>query len=242
MHTQLVTLFRPPVALLQWREGQWKVLLSGWHFGDLLVWFPAEDWQGFEAEGTMGLDSKGENMASAESQTSAMKMSPSSFQLAVLTVLLIRLADNWGMARCQDADADAECLRLKTNIQILTSQLCWGKKVRLEEYCIYWDKKLKTYQGVFIKGLNMNHELLMKALGEHVVIMFMCFHYASAIVCVCMYVCWWKPEDGESCLWASSLLFLSMIRYHGVLTLRTQHFTIPFKIIAFQSPSLCLWL
>lgn len=39
----------------------------------------------------------------------------------------------------------------------------------------------------------MNHELLMKALGEHVVVMFMCFHYASAIVCVrvymCMYVC-----------------------------------------------------
>ncbi len=184
MHTQLVTLFCPPVALLQWREGQWKVLLSGWHFGDLLVSFPAEDWQGFEAEGTMGLDSKGENMASAESQTSAMKMSPSSFQLAVFTVFFIRLADNLGMTCCQDADA--ECLRLKTNIQILMSQLCCirrGKKFRLEECCIYWDK-LKTYQGVFIKGLNMNHELLMKALGEHVVIMFMCFHYTSAIVCV----------------------------------------------------------
>lgn len=40
------------------------------------------------------------------------------------------------------------------------------------------------YQAVFIKGLNMNHELLMKALGECVVIMFMCFHYASAILCV----------------------------------------------------------
>lgn len=32
------------------------------------------------------------------------------------------------------------------------------------------------YQGIFIKGLNMNHELLIKALGERVVIMFMCFH------------------------------------------------------------------
>jgi len=38
------------------------------------------------------------------------------------------------------------------------------------------------YQGVFIKGLNMNHELLMMALGERIVIMFMCFHYASAIL------------------------------------------------------------
>lgn len=48
-----------------------------------------EDWQGFEAEGTMGLDSKGENMASAESQTSALKISPSSFQLAVLKVFFL---------------------------------------------------------------------------------------------------------------------------------------------------------
>lgn len=40
------------------------------------------------------------------------------------------------------------------------------------------------YQGVFIKGLNMNHELLIMALGECIVIMFMCFHYASAILCV----------------------------------------------------------
>lgn len=53
-----------------------------------------EDWQGFEAEGTMGLDYKGEIVASAESQTSAMKTSPYSFQLAVLTVFFIRLSDN----------------------------------------------------------------------------------------------------------------------------------------------------
>jgi len=51
-----------------------------------------EDWQGFEAEGTMGLDYKGEIVASAKSQTSAMKTSPCCFQLAVLS-FLIRLSD-----------------------------------------------------------------------------------------------------------------------------------------------------
>lgn len=76
----------------------------------------------------------------------------------------------------------------------------------------------KMYQSVFIKGLNMNHEFLMKALGEHVVIMFMYFHYASAM---CVYV--GRVGNHVS---ASSLLFLSMSRYHGELNLRTEFYNI----------------